>query len=100
MDALSDVDQAPLPTGGIPIPLAQLKVGDNGVVRHINGNDDCIIRLMEMGLIPGTIVRVNRVAPLGDPLQLTLRAYNLSMRGYDLSIRRSEARRIEVDRLP
>jgi Fe2+ transport system protein FeoA len=45
---------------------------------------------MELGLVPGTRVRITRVAPLGDPLELRLR-------NYALSIRRSEALSIEVD---
>lgn len=49
-------------------------------------------RLMEMGLLPGTPVRVVRRAPLGDPI-------DLEVRGYHLSIRRSEARAISVEPL-
>jgi ferrous iron transport protein A len=47
---------------------------------------------MEMGVLPGTVVELIRRAPLGDPLELCLR-------GYRLSIRESEARHIEVERL-
>ncbi len=72
--------------------LAQLKVGQQAVVRRIEGNDDSAIRLMEMGLTPGTTVHINGAAPLGDPLHLTVR-------GYNLSIRKNEASRIEVERL-
>ena len=46
--------------------------------------------LMELGLVPGTAVRLTRVAPLGDPLELHLR-------NYALSIRRTEAQAIEID---
>jgi len=70
--------------------LAQLKTGHSGIIRRIDGTDEALVRLMEMGLLPGTRVQVTGVAPLGDPLQLTIR-------GYNLSIRRSEAARIEVD---
>ena len=45
---------------------------------------------MEMGLLPGTTVEVQRIAPLGDPIELRLR-------GFSLSIRRSEAERIEIE---
>ena len=45
---------------------------------------------MEMGLLPGTTVVVQRIAPLGDPIELRLR-------GFSMSIRRSEAERIEID---
>ena len=47
-------------------------------------------RLMEMGLLPGTTVEIRRIAPLGDPIELRLR-------GFSLSIRRSEAERIEIE---
>jgi len=49
------------------------------------------LRLMEMGLIPGTGVRVVRLAPMGDPMELELR-------GYRLSIRLAEAARVQVER--
>ncbi len=70
--------------------LAQLKIGEKGVVRGMSDADECTMRLMEMGLTPGTTVHVNRVAPLGDPL-------HLSLRGYNLSIRKSEAQRVEIE---
>jgi ferrous iron transport protein A len=72
--------------------IAQLRIGENGAVRRIDGADECMIRLMEMGLTPGTTVELRGVAPLGDPLHLRLR-------GYSLSIRRVEAARIEIDPL-
>jgi ferrous iron transport protein A len=80
------------PAGQSPTQLAELGVGENGAVRRIRGSDESTFRLMEMGLTPGTRVQVNGVAPLGDPLHITLR-------GYNLSIRRREAEGIEVDRL-
>lgn len=70
--------------------LAQLEIGKNGAIRRVNGDDTCMIRLMEMGLTPGTSVQLKGVAPLGDPLHLVLR-------GYSLSIRRFEAERIEIE---
>ncbi|RMD85077.1 MAG: hypothetical protein D6815_02730 [Candidatus Dadabacteria bacterium] len=72
--------------------LAQLKIGEDAIVRRIDGQDDAVVRLMEMGLTPGVTVHVNGTAPLGDPLHLTVR-------GYNLSIRKDEAARIEVERL-
>ena len=50
-------------------------------------------RLMEMGVLPGTVVRVVRVAPLGDPLVVRLR-------GYELSLRHDDARAVAVEPLP
>lgn len=70
--------------------LDSLPVGAVALVESITGDDDVSIRLMEMGIIPGTEVRVIGMAPLGDPLELELR-------GYRLSVRLSEAARIVID---
>jgi ferrous iron transport protein A len=69
--------------------LATLPVGARSRVSRIDGDDEVSIRLMEMGLVPGVEFTVIGVAPLGDPLELELR-------GYRLSLRRSEAARIEI----
>jgi ferrous iron transport protein A len=76
-----------------PLKLAQLAIGAAGAIRRIHGSDEATYRLMEMGLTPGTELVISGIAPLGDPLHITLR-------GYSLSIRRREAELIEVDRLP
>jgi len=70
--------------------LGQLPIGGSGIVRRVNGTRPLARRLMEMGLLPGTRVTLTRVAPLGDPLELRLR-------GYALSIRRAEALKIEIE---
>ena len=70
--------------------LSNLPEGDEGCVRRVEGSDDISLRLMEMGLTPGTSVRLLGTAPLGDPLELELR-------GYRLSVRRSEAARVELE---
>lgn len=70
--------------------LAGLPVGASAVVRQIRSIRPTARRLMELGLVPGTRVTLTRVAPLGDPLELRVR-------NYSLSIRRSEALTIEVD---
>ncbi|RZO58215.1 MAG: hypothetical protein EVA89_19705 [Sandaracinaceae bacterium] len=64
--------------------LADLPVGAEATVVDVACPRGVARRLMEMGLLPGTRVRVVRVAPLGDPIELRLR-------GYSLSIRRREA---------
>jgi ferrous iron transport protein A len=69
--------------------LDQLRVGARAAVQQVLGFDDIALRLMEMGLTPGVEIAVVGEAPLGDPLELELR-------GYRLSVRRSEARRVEV----
>jgi ferrous iron transport protein A len=70
--------------------LAELEVGAEAVVESVRCARPVARRLMEMGLLPGTHVEVVRVAPLGDPIEL-------SLRGYSLSIRRSEAADIGVE---
>jgi ferrous iron transport protein A len=72
--------------------LADLPVGASGRVRSIEGDDELSLRLMEMGLTPGVEVAVVGTAPLGDPLELELR-------GYRLSVRRSEAARVQIEPL-
>lgn len=70
--------------------LAQLPLGSRGHVKHVEGCDELSIRLLEMGLTPGVAFTLLGAAPLGDPLELELR-------GYRLSVRKSEAARVEVD---
>lgn len=70
--------------------LATLPVGARGRVARIDGDDEVSLRLMEMGLTPGVELTVIGLAPLGDPLELELR-------GYRLSLRKCEAARIEIN---
>ena len=69
--------------------LAQLAVGSRAKVARVDGGDELACRLMEMGLTPGVELSVVGVAPLGDPLEL-------EVRGYRLSVRRSEAERVQI----
>ncbi|MGE0786894.1 MAG: ferrous iron transport protein A [Sandaracinaceae bacterium] len=70
--------------------LGSLPVGAECVIREVRCERPVARRLWEMGMLPGTRVRLTRVAPLGDPLELRLR-------GYSLSIRKQEAGAIVVD---
>lgn len=70
--------------------LAQLSPGDRGKVIKVAGDADASRRLMEMGLMRGTTVEVVRRAPLGDPLEV-------KVRGFMLTLRQSEAEHIEVE---
>ena len=76
----------PAPTTG----LDQLAPGSHGIVRVIAAENGARRRLLEMGFVPGTPLRVVRLAPLGDPMQIELH-------GYHISLRRSEARAILVE---
>jgi ferrous iron transport protein A len=69
--------------------LATLPVGSRSKVVRVAGDDEISVRLMEMGLTPGVEFELIGMAPLGDPLELELR-------GYRLSLRKSEAARVEV----
>jgi ferrous iron transport protein A len=72
--------------------LTDLAMGGRARVRGIEGDDEISLRLLEMGLTPGTDVRLLGVAPLGDPMELELR-------GYRLSVRKLEASRVEIELL-
>ncbi len=74
-------------------PLTQLAVGAKGTVREIKVPVHQRGRLLEMGLLTGTQVEVVRYAPLGDPIEI-------KVRGYHLSLRKHEAEMIWVSVLP
>ena len=71
--------------------LDLLKTGESGVITNVGGEGPLRLRLLDMGLIPKTAVKVQKVAPLGDPIQLLIR-------GYDLTIRKEDAAVIEVEK--
>ena len=70
--------------------LDKLPLGQEAVITAVGGEGALRCRLLDMGLIPKTRVRVEKVAPLGDPLQLRVR-------GYSLSLRKEDAGKIEVE---
>jgi ferrous iron transport protein A len=69
--------------------LDQADIGQAVTIEHVGGERAFRRRLMEFGLLPGTQVEVRRIAPLGDPIEL-------SSRGFNVSIRHAEARAIVV----
>lgn len=69
--------------------LANLEIGAVGKVKSVHGNDAISKRLMEMGIVPGVSIKVIKTAPLGDPIEIRVRGYNLAMR-------RNEAEAIEI----
>ena len=70
--------------------LNELKVGETARIVRLAGEGAVKRRMMDMGLTKGTEVAVRKVAPFGDPIELTVR-------GYELSIRKDEAATIEVE---
>ena len=69
--------------------ITQLQPGQRAVVARVRGGDAISLRLQELGLTPGTPISLQRAAPLGDPLLL-------SLRGYSLALRSTQAARIEI----
>ncbi len=69
--------------------LDQLQVGQQASIDAVRGSDTLVQRLLEMGLLEGEQIQVINIAPLGDPIEIRLRDYRLSLR-------RSEAARIGV----
>lgn len=63
--------------------LADLPVGRSATIESLAGDPGVVQRLLEMGLTPGTGVTVVRFAPLGDPMEILVRGYNLSIRRAD-----------------
>ncbi|MGI6199959.1 MAG: FeoA family protein [Christensenellales bacterium] len=64
-------------------PLSLLKVGRMGRVRALSGEGALKRRLLDMGFVPGTTVRMLKKAPFGDPVQVRLRGYSLTLRTRD-----------------
>jgi Fe2+ transport system protein FeoA len=69
--------------------LSEMCIGQRACVVGVSGDDPISIRLLEMGLTPGVELELVGTAPFGDPLELELR-------GYRLSVRKREAARIEI----
>ena len=70
--------------------LRDVKVGETATVVKLHGEGATKRRIMDMGLTKGTEVYIRKVAPLGDPVEITIR-------GYELSIRKADAELIEVE---
>ena len=72
------------------VTLNELNVGQHGIVVRVGGKGAVKRRMMDMGLVPGSEVKVLHVAPLGDPVEF-------QVKGYSLSLRQQEARNITVE---
>ena len=70
--------------------LRDIAIGKSAVVKKLHGEGALKRRIMDMGITKGTTVYVRKVAPLGDPLEVTVR-------GYELSVRKEDAQEIEVE---
>ena len=70
--------------------LKEVNIGDSAVVVKVHGEGAIRRRIMDMGITKGVTVKVRKTAPLGDPLELTVR-------GYQLTLRKADAANIEVE---
>jgi ferrous iron transport protein A len=70
--------------------LREVKVGHSARVVKLHGEGALKRRIMDMGITKGVEIRICKVAPLGDPMELTVR-------GYELSLRRADAEMIEIE---
>ena len=69
--------------------IDDLKIGQSGTISQVGGEGSLRLRFLDMGLIPGTRVSLRKVAPMGDPIQI-------QVRGYELTIRREDAAKITL----
>ncbi|MBQ9714260.1 MAG: ferrous iron transport protein A [Clostridia bacterium] len=69
--------------------LSQLKIGEQGTVVAVNGEGAIRRRLFDMGITPGAEIYLRKKAPLGDPIEIAIR-------GYELTLRKAEAAHVEV----
>ncbi len=69
--------------------MDQLQIGQKGTISAVGGEGALRLRFLDMGLIPGTRVQLQKVAPMGDPIQIRVR-------GYELTIRREDAGKITL----
>jgi ferrous iron transport protein A len=72
------------------LTLADIRPGQSSRVLDVLGDDSLAARIMEMGIIEGETIKVVGIAPMGDPM-------DLEVQGYRLSLRKAEARRITVE---
>ena len=72
--------------------LNELKIGQKSRILAVNGQGALRRRLLDMGLTPYTKVTVRKAAPMGDPIEITLR-------GYELTLRVEDARKIEIEEI-
>ena len=70
--------------------LKEVKIGESAIIKRLHGEGALKRRIMDMGLTKGVQVYVRKVAPLGDPMELTVR-------NYELSVRKADAEMVEVE---
>ena len=72
--------------------LDMLKNGETAIIKTVGGEGALRLRFLDMGLIPRTAVTLQKTAPMGDPIEIRVR-------GYELTLRKADARLIEVEKI-
>jgi len=70
--------------------LSELQPGEKGIVKKVLGNSMVKRRIVDMGVVSGTLIEVQKFAPLGDPMEI-------KVKGFNLSLRKTEADMIELE---
>ncbi|MBP2625797.1 MAG: FeoA family protein [Firmicutes bacterium] len=70
--------------------LSDLRAGEKGIVKKVMGNSLIKRRIVDMGVVSGSVVEVQKFAPLGDPMEVKIK-------GFNLSLRKAEAEMIEIE---
>ena len=70
--------------------LSKFEIGERGIIKAVHGEGAIRRRLFDMGITPGAEVYLRKKAPLGDPIEI-------SLRGYELTLRKSEASQVEME---
>jgi Fe2+ transport system protein FeoA len=89
MQSRADRADEPYLKGANKMTLAEMPVGSSGTIVSVGGEGTLRLRLLDMGLTPRTRVTVQKIAPLGDPIEIRLR-------GYELTLRMDDAKEIEI----
>lgn len=66
--------------------LKDFKIGERGVVLSIHGEGETKRRMIDMGITPGAVIILKKYAPLGDPMEINVRGYNLALRKADAAV--------------
>lgn len=69
--------------------LSELRPGEKGIVSSVTGSGAIYRRIVDMGVVPGTMIKVLKYAPLGDPIEI-------KVKGFNLSLRKNEAKMIQL----
>lgn len=70
--------------------LNEIPIGKSGIITSVGGKNELRLRLLDMGLVPKTKATIQKIAPMGDPIEIMIR-------GYELTIRIADAEMIEVE---